>query len=86
MSIPATSKKPPISGGSCVAWGLKFGSEMGKNQCRLMFEAQVLALRWIRYYNQTMPYSRLGGQTPAPHTVVPIAASNSEFSTIAPES
>jgi len=50
-----------------------------------MYEAQVLTLRWVRYYNQLRPHSSLGGRPPTPQTIVPIAAWNNSFTNIAPE-
>jgi putative transposase len=39
-----------------------------------MYAAQVLMLRWVRYYNQVRPNSSLGGRPPAPQTGITIAA------------
>ncbi|NLB91631.1 MAG: transposase, partial [Clostridiales bacterium] len=35
-----------------------------------MYEAQVLAKRWVHYYNTIRPHSSLSGKPPAPQSVI----------------
>ena len=36
-----------------------------------MYEAEVLAKRWVEYYNTVRPHGSLGGRPPAPEVVIP---------------
>ncbi len=39
-----------------------------------MYETEVLAARWVKYYNEIRPHSSLGGRPPAPQTIIHFSA------------
>jgi putative transposase len=65
----------PWENGYCESFNARMRDEFLNGELfGNLYEATVLARRWVEYYNGVRPHSSLGGRAPAPQTVIPISA------------
>ena len=62
----------PWENGYCESFNARMRDEFLNGELfGNMYEAEVLAKRWVEYYNKVRPHGSLGGRPPAPEVVIP---------------
>ena len=77
LGIIATFIEPgsPWENGYCESFNARMRSEFLDGELfGNVYEAEVLAKHWVRYYNTVRPHSSLGGKPPAPQCIIPLPA------------
>lgn len=65
----------PWENGYCESFNARMRDEFLNGELfGNMYEAQVLTMRWVQYYNTIRPHSSLGGRPPAPQTLISLSA------------
>jgi putative transposase len=65
----------PWENGYCESFNARMRSEFLNGELfGNLYEAEVLAKRWVEYYNTIRPHSSLGGRPPAPQMFIPKTA------------
>lgn len=65
----------PWENGYCESFNARMREEfLNRELFGNIFEAQILAKRWVQYYNTIRPHSSLGGRPPAPQGIIPLSA------------